>query len=124
MSRNPCLFLAELLESATAVTSYVDDAAPSRMRDDRLFRSAVERELFLMGEAAKALPADWLARHPDVDWRGMMRMRDLLAHAYFHVDPEVLWEIAALRIPADLPRLRDALAAECGGARAGESTPS
>lgn len=116
MSRDPCLFLAELIESAISVISFVEGSSPGRMRDDRLFRSAVERELFLIGEAAKALPADWRARHPEIDWRGMSRLRDLLAHAYFHVDPDMLWEIASSKIPQDIEKLRAVMAAECAGA--------
>lgn len=45
----------------------------------------------------------------------MIWMRDLLAHAYFHFDPELLWDIAAVRIPLDLVLLRVMLAHECTG---------
>jgi uncharacterized protein with HEPN domain len=41
-----------------------------------------------------------------VDWRGLARLRDLLAHVYFHVDAEELWEITASRVPAALPALQ------------------
>jgi uncharacterized protein with HEPN domain len=46
-------------------------------------QDAVIRRLEIIGEAVKSLPADWKDTHPEVEWRQIARMRDLLIHRYF-----------------------------------------
>ena len=53
---------------------------------------AVLRNLQIIGEAAKAIPADVRQAHPEVDWKGMAGLRDVLTHAYFGLDDETLWD--------------------------------
>jgi uncharacterized protein with HEPN domain len=44
----------------------------------------------VIGEAAKALPGELLALQPNVPWREIARLRDLLAHHYYRVDAQVI----------------------------------
>ena len=65
----------------------------------------------VIGEAIKALPKDLLKRHPEVDWRGFARFRDVLAHQYFRIEPTFLWKA----ISVSLPPLDAAVTAELEG---------
>jgi uncharacterized protein with HEPN domain len=60
---------------------------------------AFVRSLELIGEAAKKVPAEFQAQYPQVEWRGMARMRDRLIHNYFGVDYELVWDVVQRRIP-------------------------
>ena len=60
---------------------------------------AVLRNLQIIGEAAKAVPADVRQRHPEVDWKGMAGLRDVLAHAYFGLDNDTLWDVVITKVP-------------------------
>lgn len=60
---------------------------------------AVLRNLQVIGEAAKAVPADVRQSHPEVDWKGMAGLRDVLAHAYFGLDNETLWDVVTTKVP-------------------------
>jgi uncharacterized protein with HEPN domain len=51
---------------------------------------AVQHRVFTMGEAVKALSLDMREDHPAVPWSDMARMRDLLGHQYYKLDPQIV----------------------------------
>lgn len=52
--------------------------------------AAVERNLFVIGEAAKDLPDHLLALAPEIDWKAVKGMRDLLGHEHFRTVPKIV----------------------------------
>ena len=66
---------------------------------------ATLRNLEILGEAVKGIPEEIRARYPDVNWRGVAGFRNVLAHAYFAVDEETLWDIIANKVPQLLVQL-------------------
>ena len=66
---------------------------------------AVELDLIVIGEAASGIPDDIQERHHDIPWSFMKAMRNRLVHAYFYVDPQILWDT----LQDDLPPLKTAL---------------
>jgi len=61
---------------------------------------AVLRNLEIIGEAAKHIPDEVRRRYPDIAWREMAGLRDILTHAYFGLDDEVLWDIVQNEVPS------------------------
>lgn len=79
------------------------------MADPVLF-DAVLFNLQVIGQAAKQLPEEAKASVPEADWSGPARMRDVIAHRYFAVDPGIVWEAASVHVPRILQcayRLRE-----------------
>jgi uncharacterized protein with HEPN domain len=66
-------------------------------------RRAFVRSLEIIGEAARKVPEEFRAQHPEVEWRAMSGMRDRLIHHYFGVDYDLIWDVVQKRIP-DLRR--------------------
>lgn len=105
MSRSWELFLRDMLEASQKVIRYTDERQMAAFVADEMAYDATLRNLEVLGEAAKNIPEEIRQRHPEVDWRGVAGLRDILAHAYFALDDETLWKI----VQDDVPRLLDLL---------------
>lgn len=111
MSRSWELFLQDIEEAALKIRRHTLDVSLEDFVANDLLYDAVVRNLAVIGEAAKAIPSDVRARTPAVDWRRIAGLRDVLAHAYFAIDNETLWDIVQNKIPkllAEVARLRQA----------------
>jgi uncharacterized protein with HEPN domain len=68
------------------------------LKDDRTY-DAVIRNLEIIGEAAKNVTAEFQADHPAVAWRKTTALRNIIAHEYFGVKDEIIWDIIQKEIP-------------------------
>ena len=66
---------------------------------------AIVPNLEVLGEACKGVPGDVRARDEEIAWRRIAGLRDVLAHAYFGVDEDIVWNVVSAEVPALLPRL-------------------
>lgn len=66
---------------------------------NELTRDAVLRNLEVVGEAAKHIPTDVRMAHGEVDWKRIIGFRSIVAHAYFGIDDDILWDIISTKIP-------------------------
>jgi uncharacterized protein with HEPN domain len=73
--------------------------------EDPKTQSAVLNQLMVMGEAVKRLSQAYRAEHPEIPWRAMAGMRDVLIHGYDIVNLNQVWKTVAVDIPQILPLL-------------------
>jgi uncharacterized protein with HEPN domain len=92
--------LFDILESVERI-----EAQATRGRaaffEDELAQTAVIRWVEIIGEAARGLTEKLRQAHPEVPWRQMVAMRNVLIHGYFDIDVDLVWSVAQ----NDLPKL-------------------
>ncbi len=70
---------------------------------DELRQDAVVKNLEVIGEAVKNIPDDLKNRKPEIEWKKIAGLRDILTHGYFGINLEIVWDIIVNKIP-DLKR--------------------
>jgi uncharacterized protein with HEPN domain len=78
MKKDPTVFLGHILDSIELIESYSKNLMNSVGLQDKIIR-----RIEIIGEALKNLPADLRRDHPEVPWRDMAGMRDIVVHQYF-----------------------------------------
>lgn len=76
------------------------------LADDKTI-DAVVRNLEIIGEAVKKLPAELMRLHPAIPWREIAGLRDRVIHDYAGIDLELIWNILKTALPEFSRRLRD-----------------
>ncbi|MFH1387450.1 MAG: DUF86 domain-containing protein [bacterium] len=102
MKRDYSIYLQDILESISAIEEYVKDFSVARFQDNRQVQDAVIRRLEIIGEAVKNLDDDFRNNYPQIPWKQIAGMRDVLIHEYFGVNSLRVWEA----IQKDLPPLK------------------
>ncbi len=106
MTKDPRVYLAHILECIEKVGRFTADGR-GRFFRDAMIQDAVLRNFEVIGEAAKRLNNDYRAAHPEIPWRALAGLRDVLIHQYEGVDVARVWTI----VENDLPGLKRAIAA-------------
>ncbi len=112
MSRDPTLFLEDIERSCAKIVRFTQDADRDEALSDEMRFDALLLNLQVIGEAVKNLPDDLRQRYPDIAWREIAGMRDLIVHAYFALDLDILWDAIVNDVPKLLTRVRHVLEVE------------
>lgn len=91
--------LARFVDEAAYVVSKGRDAYLAATPEGALLRNAGERILIKVATVAEKLPEDFRAQHPTIDWVGLGRMRNLVAHHYDKINDDLIWQALTVRIP-------------------------
>ena len=105
MTRDPRLYLDEIVESIDAILTYTANLNEERFRGEKLVQDAVLRRLQIIGEAVKRLPTDLREQYPGVPWRQMAATRDVVVHDYFGLDLSLTWSVATRDLPPVKPQI-------------------
>ena len=92
-------YLLDILNASRWIMEFVEGLDEGAFLNDIKTQSAVIRQLEVIGEATKRLSGDIRTTHPDIPWRSIAGMRDILIHAYDHVDIQQVWQATQQDIP-------------------------
>ncbi len=99
------LFLQDILESIERIEEYTEGYDFETFTKDRKTIDAVLRNLEIIGEAAKHIPENIRMQHPEIPWKRVIGLRNVVIHHYFGVDLSIVWVI----IKKQLPELKNAV---------------
>jgi uncharacterized protein with HEPN domain len=105
MERDYIQFLMDMISSIKKIEKYTSEFGINSLNDEGIYYDAVLRNLEIIGEASKSIPDDVKITHPDVSWKEIYGLRNIISHAYFGIDVSEIEFI----ILNDVPELKSQL---------------
>jgi uncharacterized protein with HEPN domain len=102
------VYLTHILECIQNIEEYVPEGKDQFMYS-KMIRDAVIRNLEIIGEATKNISNEFRSKHPEMPWRAMAGMRDVLIHNYMGVDLNIVWNTVERELPKIERSLRESL---------------
>ena len=99
IKREFIFYLEDMLQSMDRIEEYLSNLDFKKFKQTYLVVDAIIRNFEIIGEASKNIPTDIQEKYPEIPWRKMYGLRNLIAHEYFGIDYEMIWEIARKNLP-------------------------
>ncbi|HXK29262.1 MAG TPA: DUF86 domain-containing protein [Candidatus Binatia bacterium] len=90
--------LRDILEAAQLIGAYIKDTTETEFRADKQKQDAVIRRIEVIGEAAAHVTQASRRTIPELPFRKMRGMRNIVAHDYANVDLRIVWEVATVHV--------------------------
>lgn len=98
MSRDPA-YILDILDSAKLIREFVGKTDRQAFEHNLMLQDAVIRRLTIIGEATKRLSETFKLNYPEIPWRQIAGMRDVVVHNYDQVQIDKVWEVIQQNIP-------------------------
>ncbi|MBD3229232.1 MAG: DUF86 domain-containing protein [Candidatus Lokiarchaeota archaeon] len=103
MSKEPIIYIKHILECIELIEKYIEGKNKADFIKTLLIQDAVVHRIEIIGEAIKNLSSEFIEKYPNIPWKEIKGMRDIIVHKYFGIDLELTWEVIVKDIP-DLKR--------------------
>ena len=91
--------VGHIIEAIEKIADYTRGMSFDEFARDRLTVDAVLRNLEIVGEAARHVPRVFKEEHPELPWREMNATRNVVAHQYFHIELDMIWDTVQNNLP-------------------------
>lgn len=99
----------DILGAIAAIQSYTRGMTFDAFAKDQRTVDAVVHNFMIIGEAAGSLPEAVVSAHPELPWDKMRAMRNIIAHAYFGIRKDIVWQTSREDLPPLVPKLKSIL---------------
>jgi uncharacterized protein with HEPN domain len=97
--------LWDMRRAALEIVGFVKDVTYERFQSNNMLRYAVERQILVIGEAAKNVSSKFKDTHPEILWSAIIAQRNILAHEYGEILVERIWRVATVFVPELIEQL-------------------
>jgi uncharacterized protein with HEPN domain len=100
MQRNVQTYIIDILASIQEIESFIEGIEDIHAySEDNKTKRAIERNLEIIGEAVKSIPESVRQELPEIEWKKVSGLRDVLIHAYFNIEDEIIWGVVKYKLP-------------------------
>lgn len=83
--------LMHMVTAIENINEFLEGKTQHDFVNDKLLYFGVIKNLEIVGEAAYMLTEDFMVAHPETSWKDVRRMRHILVHGYYQIDPMIVW---------------------------------
>lgn len=112
MSRDYKLYLDDIKEATDKIERFIGSASFEQFTGDAVMFDAVLFNFLVIGEAASHIPSHMKEERPGTQWQEIIGFRNVVAHVYFALELETVWDIIKNDLPALRRTVEDMLAQE------------
>ncbi len=99
MEKDYKAYLRHILDSIMLIENYTRNLSFEEFEKDRKTIDAVIRNFEIIGEASSKLPKEFREKYPEIPWKSIIGLRNVLIHDYFGVDVVAVWENIRQKLP-------------------------
>ncbi len=97
--------LRDMALAARRVLKYIQNVSQPDFEQDLEKQDSIIYRILILGEASKRISVEFQKNHPDISWRQIAGIRNVLVHEYDQIDLEVLWDVTQNSIPDLLEKI-------------------
>lgn len=112
MPKDHLIFVRHILLAIEKIERFSKGVTKERLKNDEILESAFIRQIEIIGEASCNVPESIKRKYPQIPWKDMVGMRNILIHHYFAVDVNVLWKTMNQDLPPLKKQIKEILDAE------------
>ncbi len=91
--------LYDALSAARELLTFTEGVERDQFLRERALQLIAERELTIVGEAVSRLSERFCVLHPDIQWRKIRGLRNIVIHEYGRIDFNIVWDVISVEIP-------------------------
>lgn len=99
MQREPSVYLEDILTAACKIEKFTKGLSYEDFLDNDLVSDAVIKNILIIGEATKNIPEQIRNINPQIEWRKMAGMLDMMIHGYFTINYRIVWDVVKKKNP-------------------------
>ncbi|MHA1948079.1 MAG: HepT-like ribonuclease domain-containing protein [Candidatus Hodarchaeales archaeon] len=102
-------YLRHIRDECEYVLTKSEKLTQEQFIQDETLKRAFVRSIEIIGEASKNISDVFRLKYPNIDWKKIAGMRDVLIHSYFGVDYRIVWDVIRNHIPVLYHRIKEIL---------------
>ena len=103
------IFVEDIIIAIDKINRFVSSKTYTTFIEDEMALDAVLRNIEIIGEVSKNIPDDVRKKFPDIPWKRMIGLRNIVSHEYFGIDLSIIWQIVKKDLPEIVPAIKTML---------------